>query len=99
MVATAGTCAVVGGGAAVAGAALGVGGLLLTPVTGGASLAGTALGLTVGAAAGLTIGTITISAAEIAILCGFTIAMTAMFKNYNKITFNANGNVTIEKTK
>lgn len=45
-----------------------VGGVIAAPFTGGASLAGSAAGL---AAMGLTIGTVTISTAELAMILGF----------------------------
>ena len=55
-----------------------IGGVAAAPFTGGASLAGSAAGL---AAMGLTIGTITISTAELAMILGF--AAYALNKNYN----------------
>lgn len=55
-----------------------IGGVAAAPFTGGTSLAGSAAGL---AAMGLTIGTITISTAELAMILGF--AAYALNKNYN----------------
>lgn len=55
-----------------------IGGVAAAPFTGGASLAGSAAGL---AAMGLTIGTVTISTAELAKILGF--AAYALNKNYN----------------
>lgn len=55
-----------------------IGGVAAAPFTGGASLAGSAAGL---AAMGLTIGTVTISTAELAMILGF--AAYALNKNYN----------------
>lgn len=55
-----------------------IGGIAAAPFTGGSSLAGSAAGL---AAMGLTIGTVTISTAELAMILGF--AAYALNKNYN----------------
>lgn len=55
-----------------------IGGVAAAPFTGGALLAGSAAGL---AAMGLTIGTVTISTAELAMILGF--AAYALNKNYN----------------
>lgn len=60
------------------------------PVTGGISLAG----LT--ASAALTVGTVTISAAELAIICGFALGMYGLSKGY-KVKFNPNGSVELSK--
>lgn len=80
--------ATIGGAAAIAA------GVVLAPFTGGASLMGAAAGTA------LTVGTITITATELAIICGFTMGMTALLKNYDKISINAKeGTVTLEKTK
>lgn len=54
-----------------------IGGIAAAPFTGGTSLAGSAAGL---AAMGLTIGTVTISTAELAMILGF--AAYALNKNY-----------------
>lgn len=66
-----GTAAMVGGVLAV------LGGIAAAPFTGGASLAGSAA---VAAALGLTIGTVTISAAELAMILGVTAF--AISRNY-----------------
>ena len=67
-------------------AAIGAAALIAAPLTGGASLiaGATAMGLTVGtvtitvAELGLTVGTVTITVAELAILVGGTVAITAL---------------------
>lgn len=66
-----GTAAMIGGGLAV------LGGVVAAPFTGGASLAGSAAGA---AALGLTIGTVTISAAELAMILG--VVTFAITQNY-----------------
>lgn len=75
-------------GAKIGGGILAVGGILAAPFTGGTSLAATA--------AGLTIGTITISVAELAILVGGAVAITAIVKGCKNVTFNPDGSVTME---
>jgi len=77
-------------GAVIGGIALAVAGLAALPFTGGASSAGIIGGL------GLTLGTITISAAELAILVGGSIAIIGLCKGYD-ITFNPDGSVTLKK--
>lgn len=62
-------------------AALIIGGIIAIPFTGGASSRVTAMGL---AMTGLTVGTVTISTAELAILCGFIIGMTGLLKGAKK---------------
>ena len=61
--------------AVIAGGALAVGGLLAAPFTGGASLVGTA--------AGLTIGGITITAAELAIIFAGSALLISALKGRN----------------
>ncbi len=68
----------------IAGAAMIVGGIVALPFTGGVSAAGIAAG------AGLTIGTVVISTAELAIICGTVIAITGILKNA-KVEFNPDG--------
>lgn len=70
------------------GGALIIGGIVAIPLTGGASLLGT-LGA---AAVGLTVGTITISAAELAILLGGVVALTGIVSG-GKVTFKNDGSV------
>lgn len=75
-------------GAKIGGGLLAVGGLLAAPFTGGTSLAATA--------AGLTIGSLTISALELAIIVGGAVAITGIVKGCKKVTFNLDGSVTME---
>ena len=63
------------------------GALIMAPFTGGGSLA----------VFGLTVGGLTISTLELAIIVGGGLAFTGMLKGYKKITFNPDGSVTIEK--
>ena len=67
--------------------------LAAIPFTGGASSAGVATGLSI---AGLTVGSVTISTAELAILCGTALGFAGIIAGA-KVTFN-NGNVIIEPT-
>ena len=76
----------------IAGGAIAVAGLVAAPFTGGTSLVGTAAGL---GAMGLTIGTITISIGELALLLGAALAAYGISKNC-KVKFNMDGSVTIE---
>lgn len=73
-------------------AALIIGGIIAIPFTGGASSGVTAMGL---AMTGLTVGTVTISAAELAILCGFVLGMTGILSGA-KIKFCSDGTVEVE---
>ena len=61
--------------AKVASAAAIVGGIVAAPFTAGTSLAATA--------AGLTVGTLTITAAELAIIIGGAVAICGLLKGYN----------------
>jgi len=74
----------------IGGAALIAGGIIAAPFTGGASLAGTAAG--VATIAGLTI---TITAAELAILCGCALGAYGIYKKC-KVSYNSDGSVTVE---
>lgn len=67
--------------------------LAAIPFTGGTSSAGVVTGLSI---AGLTVGSVTISTAELAILCGTILGLTGIIAGA-KVTFN-NGNVIIEPT-
>lgn len=58
------------------------------PFTGGASAAGVAIG------AGLTIGTVTISTTELAIICGTVIALKGIDKGC-KVKFSPDGGVEV----
>ena len=80
---------------AIAGATIAVAGVVAAPFTGGTSLAGTAVGL---GAMGLTLGTITISIGELALLLGAALAAYGIYKNC-KVTFNKDGSITIEPCK
>ncbi len=77
-------------GALIGGIGLAAAGLIALPFTGGASSAGIIGGI------GLTIGSLTISAAELAILVGGSVAIFGIHKGYN-IKFNGDGSVTVEK--
>ena len=79
----------------IAGGAIAVAGLVAAPFTGGTSLAGTAVGL---GAMGLTIGVITISIGELALLLGAALAAYGIYKNC-KVTFNKDGSITVEPCK
>ena len=79
----------------IAGGAIAVAGLVAAPFTGGTSLVGTAAGL---GAMGLTIGIITISIGELALLLGAALAAYGIYKNC-KVKFNMDGSVTIEPCK
>lgn len=72
----------------IAEAAMIVGGIVALPFTGGASAAGIAVG------AGLTVGTVVISTAELAIICGTIIALTGVLKGA-EVKFNPDGTVSV----
>ena len=72
-------------GAKVRGVVLAIGGLLAIPFTGGASAGLPAAGMA------LTVGTITVSTAELAILCGFVLVYKAIGKS--KVEFMPNCHV------
>ena len=74
-------------GAKVGGVVLAIGGLLAIPFTGGASAGLTAAGMA------LTVGTVTVSTAELAILCGFVLAYKSIGKS--KVEFMPDGYVII----
>lgn len=77
-------------------AALIIGGIIAIPFTGGASSGVTAMDLAMtGLTVGTTVGTVTISTAELAILCGFIIGMTGLLKGA-KIKFCSDGTVEVE---
>ena len=77
-------------GAIIGGGALVLGGLALAPFTGGASVAGAVAGAT-------ALGAFSLTTAQLAIIVGGGIAMTALIKGYKRIKFNTDGSVTIEK--
>lgn len=78
-------------GAIIGGVGIVLGGLALAPFTGGASAAGAIAGATA-----LTVGSLSMTTAELAIIVGGGIAMTSLIKGYKRIKFNADGSVTIE---
>ena len=80
---------------AITGGAITVAGLVAAPFTGGTSLVGSAVAL---GAMGLTIGTITISIGELALLLGASLAAYGIYKNC-EVKFNMDGSVTIEPCK
>lgn len=77
--------------AKIVGALLALGGVAI-PFSGGASAAATATGLT---AMGLTVGSVAISTAELAILVGGGVAITAILKG-RKTKLQPDGSVTVE---
>lgn len=80
----------------LAAGALIVGGIAALPFTGGASAAGIAAGTGIAAGAmGLTVGTVVISTAELAILCGTILGLAGILTGA-EVTFNKDGSVTIK---
>ena len=79
----------------ITGGAIAIAGLVAAPFTGGTSLVGSAVAL---GAMGLTIGTITISIGELALLLGASLAAYGIYKNC-EVKFNMDGSVTIEPCK
>ena len=79
-------------GAIIGGGALVLGGLALAPFTGGTSAAASIAGATA-----LTVGSFSLTTAELIVIVGGGIAMTALIKGYKRIKFNTDGSVTIEK--
>lgn len=65
--------------------------LAAIPFTGGTSIAAGATAI------GLTAGGLTISAAELAIIGGFSLVGIALLKGYKKVKFNPDGSVELEK--
>lgn len=84
-------------GSLIAGGALALAGLVAMPFTGGASGAATAVGAGM---MGLTIGTVTLTAAELAIIAGITagfgLGVVGLAKGFN-VSFKPTGEVLIEK--
>lgn len=80
-------------GSLIAGGALALAGLVAMPFTGGASGAATAVGAGM---MGLTIGTVTLTAAELAIIAGFGLGVIGVVKGFN-VSFKPTGEVLIEK--
>lgn len=76
--------------AKIGSAVLLAGSLAAIPFTAGASAVGAA------AAIGLTAGPLSISTAELMILCGAALAYKGLSNGYN-VTFNPDGSVTLEK--
>ena len=83
-------------GGMIGGAAIAVAGVLAAPFTGGTSLIGTAAGL---GAMGLTIGVVSLTATELAIILGIIagagLAAYGIYKGA-KVTFRPDGSVVIE---
>lgn len=75
--------------AKVASAAAIAGGIIAAPFTAGTSLAATA--------AGLTVGTLTITAVDLGIIVGGAVAMYGLSKGYI-VTFNPKGDVVLTKS-
>ena len=46
---------------------------------------------------GLTVGSVSVSVTELAILVGGTVAMTAILKGYETVKFNSDGSIELEK--
>lgn len=67
---------------------LAIGGIIAAPLTGGLSLPG--------AIAGITVGTISMSTAELAILAGCVVACTAAKNGYD-VQLNSDGTVILKK--
>lgn len=76
--------------AIIGGVAAAVGSLIAIPFTAGASTPGVIAGM------GLTVGALTISAAELALICGTTVAIVGLNKNYD-VKFNPDGSVELTK--
>lgn len=79
-------------GTKIGGALLIIGGIVAIPFTGGASSGLVVAGAT---ATALTIGTVSITAAELAILCGFVLGMTGILMGA-EVEFHPDGTVTIK---
>ena len=77
-------------GAVIVGGAIAVAGVVAAPFTGGTSLAGTAAGL---GAMGLTIGAVTISTTELALILGVVVYG---IKKGAKMKFTKDGEIIIE---
>ncbi len=80
-------------GSLIAGGALALAGLVAIPFTGGVSGAATATGIGM---MGLTIGTVTLTTAELAIIAGFGLGVIGVVKGFN-VSFKPTGEVLIEK--
>lgn len=80
-------------GAIIGGITAAVAGIAAIPLTGGLSAIGS-----MGVIAGLTAGTLTITAAELAIICGTAIAITGILKGgkVRFVTSAQNGSVSVE---
>ena len=80
-------------GAIIGGVIAAVAGIAAIPLTGGASAIGS-----MGVIAGLTVGTITRSAAELTIICGTAIAITGILKGgkVRFVTSAQDGSVAVE---
>ena len=80
-------------GAIIGGAVAAIAGIAVIPFTGGASALGS-----MGIIAGLTVGTVTLTAAELAIICGTTIALVGIIKGgkVRFVTSTQDGSVSVE---
>ena len=80
-------------GAIIGGAVAAIAGIAVIPLTGGLSAIGS-----MGVIAGLTAGTLTITAAELAIICGTAIAITGILKGgkVRFVTSAQDGSVSVE---
>lgn len=77
--------------AKIGGGLLFLGGLAAAPFTGGTSAAASAAGV-----CALTAGSLTISTAELAIICGTAIALAGLSRNYD-VEFKSDGSVILRK--
>lgn len=68
-----------------------LGGLIAVPFTGGLSTSVIGAGVTA-----FTVGSMTISTAELVVLCGLTISLYGVSKGYN-VKFRKDGSVSLEK--
>lgn len=80
-------------GATIGGVAIAIAGIVAIPLTGGASALASA-----GIMSGLVVGSVTISAAELAIICGATIAITGILKGGKVKYVSNNDGITVEFT-
>lgn len=82
-------------GAKIGGVLMIIGGIVSIPFTGGASAGVSVYGLTAAATAtAITAGSISITATELAILCGFVLGMAGILMGA-KVEFHPDGTVTI----
>lgn len=77
--------------ATIGGTLLALGGLAAAPFTGGTSAVASAAGI-----CALTAGSLTISTADLAIICGTVIALAGLCRNYD-VEFRSGGSVVLRK--